>query len=92
MPANAVVNLHYGPYESCGIVEHRQRRLEGLEKMLNKDGHAVQFQQINDWNIVELWVNGEMIFKCDIRELDFGGDGELDRLCRAAVRAVREAF
>ena len=30
MPANAHVEIHYGPYEACGIVEHRIARLEGM--------------------------------------------------------------
>ena len=31
MPANANVFIHYGPYESCGVVEHMENRLEGLQ-------------------------------------------------------------
>ena len=39
MPRAASVFIHYGPYESCGIVEHREERLEGLQSksdFLNK--------------------------------------------------------
>ena len=31
MPNNAKVFIHYGPYESCGTVEHRTERLQGLQ-------------------------------------------------------------
>ena len=31
MPPQANVEIHYGPYESCGIVEHSTSRLEGLQ-------------------------------------------------------------
>lgn len=31
MPVNALVTLRYGPYESCGIVDHRTFRLDGLQ-------------------------------------------------------------
>ncbi len=31
MPTNSVVTVKYGPYESCGIVEHRTFRLDGLQ-------------------------------------------------------------
>ena len=30
MPANTQVYLHYGPYEACGVVDHRPSRLQGL--------------------------------------------------------------
>ena len=40
--------------------------------VLGNDGHTVDLVQIKDRNAVELWVNGELIFKCDIRDLDYG--------------------
>ena len=40
--------------------------------MLSKDGHTVELQKIEDWNVVELIVNGELVYKCDINELDYG--------------------
>ena len=35
MPRAASVFIHYGPYESCGIVEHRGERLKGLQSKSN---------------------------------------------------------
>ncbi|XP_076446437.1 UPF0728 protein-like [Babylonia areolata] len=92
MPANARVEIHYGPYEACGIVDHRTARLEGMQKILQCDGHRTELQCIKDWNVVELWVNGELVFNCDIRQLEYGGDGQLDELCAQALKAVRKAF
>ncbi|XP_070544236.1 UPF0728 protein C10orf53 homolog [Ptychodera flava] len=92
MPQNAIVTINYGPYESCGLVDHRTSRLEGLEALLTGDGHKVVFKQIEDWNTVELIVNGELIFKCDQRDLDYGGDGQLDEQCHQALEAVRKAY
>ncbi|XP_064649617.1 UPF0728 protein-like [Lineus longissimus] len=92
MPANAIVYVHYGPYESCGVVDHRESRLEGLMTVLKADGHNPELVKMNDWNVVELWVNGERIFSCDIRELDYGGDGKLDDICSKALEAVVEAY
>lgn len=40
--------------------------------VLFKDGHTVEFEEIDDWNVAEIWVNGQCVFKCDIRELDYG--------------------
>ena len=34
MPANSIVSLHYGPYDSCGVVEYKTERLEGLQSEL----------------------------------------------------------
>lgn len=92
MPSSARVLLHYGPYEACGVTDHRESRLQGLQNVLQEDGHSVELLQINDRNVVELWVNGQLIFKCDVRDLDYGGDGDLDNLCAGALQKVREAF
>ena len=31
MPESAKVIVHYGPYKSCEIVDHREDRLTGLQ-------------------------------------------------------------
>ncbi|XP_053392918.1 UPF0728 protein-like [Mercenaria mercenaria] len=92
MPNNAKVFIHYGPYEAAGIVDHRESRLKGLQAILKKDGHTVELVKAEDWNSVELNVNGEQVFKCDINDLDYGSDGELDSLCIKARDAVKKAY
>ncbi|XP_032775113.1 UPF0728 protein C10orf53 homolog [Rattus rattus] len=93
MPENAVVTLRYGPYSAVGLsVEHRTYRLQGLLAVLAKDGHKIILQEIEDWNLVELVVNEETVFQCDIQDLEFGGDGQLDPLCEEARIAVLDAF
>lgn len=92
MPANAIVFIHYGPYEANGLVERRKYRLEGLQSVLKEAGHSVSLVETNDRNIIELWVHGEMVFKCLLQELDFGGDGILDNLCSQALERVNSAF
>lgn len=92
MPQNAKVIIYYGPYEACGIVEHRTSRLDGLHTVLYSDGHTVEFVETEDWNQIKLEVNGETVYKCDIRDLDYGSDGGLDKLCQEALEQVRNAF
>ncbi|XP_014672636.1 PREDICTED: UPF0728 protein-like [Priapulus caudatus] len=92
MPACANVSLQFGPYESCAEVKHRTERLEGLKVVLTSHGHTVQMEQIETWNAVCLVVNGEVVFQCDINDLDFGGDGTLDGLCGQALQAVVNSF
>ncbi|CAH1246537.1 C10orf53 [Branchiostoma lanceolatum] len=92
MPANAKVTIRYGKYEACGTVEYREDRLDGLQAVLKADGHQVELKQIEDWNVVELIVNGETVYTCKIKELDFGGDGQLDPLCAEALQAVQTAY
>ncbi|KAL5018645.1 hypothetical protein ScPMuIL_004367 [Solemya velum] len=92
MPSRTKVFIKYGPYEACGVVEHRISRLKGLQNVLTKDGHTVELVEIEDWNRVELIVNGEQVFTCDIRDLDYGCDGGLDTLCKKASDAVRRAY
>uniref|UniRef100_A0A8B9MXS3 Choline O-acetyltransferase n=1 Tax=Accipiter nisus TaxID=211598 RepID=A0A8B9MXS3_9AVES len=50
--------------------------------------HQFILEEIPDWNTVQLVVNGEMVFCCNINDLDFGGDGKLDPLCEEARKAV----
>ncbi|MEE6488658.1 hypothetical protein FKM82_015303 [Ascaphus truei] len=93
MPGQARVTVRYGPYSCCsGPVKHRTFRLQGLQAVLVSDGHQVVLEEILDWNTVELIVNGENIFQCNIKELDFGGDGQLDPLCEEARKAVLNAY
>ncbi|XP_078497243.1 UPF0728 protein C10orf53 homolog isoform X1 [Lissotriton helveticus] len=93
MPENAKVIIRYGPYKgSDGLVKHRTFRLEGLQAVLLADGHQLVFEEMQDWNLVELIVNGENIFHCNITDLDFGGDGQLDPLCEEARQAVLNAY
>ena len=92
MPANAKVVLEYGPYEACGIVEYRTSRLEGLENQLSLKGHTVVKRQIKDWNSVRLIVNGEVVYTCNINDMDYGGDGALDPICLNALQAVDNAY
>ncbi|CAI5774425.1 UPF0728 protein C10orf53 homolog [Podarcis muralis] len=92
MPKNALVTLRYGAYRSCSVVEHRTFRLQGLQAVLKADGHQVILEEIPDWNEVQLIVNGETVFQCNINDLDFGGDGLLDPLCQEARHAVLNAY
>nr|XP_002121244.1 UPF0728 protein-like [Ciona intestinalis] len=92
MPKNSKVILEYGPYEACGVVKHRTSRLEGLETVLTSEGHSVALSEIEDWNLVRLKVNGEIVFTCNICELDYGGDGKLDELCSQASKQVLSAY
>ncbi|XP_003994211.1 UPF0728 protein C10orf53 homolog [Acinonyx jubatus] len=93
MPKNALVILRYGPYSAVGLsVEYRTFRLEGLQAVLARDGHNVILEKIEDWNVVELMVNEEVVFHCNIKDLEFGGDGKLDPLCEEARIAVLNAY
>ncbi|XP_040178387.1 UPF0728 protein C10orf53 homolog [Rana temporaria] len=93
MPEKALITVRYGPYSNCsGVLRHSLSRLEGLRAVLASDGHSVVLEEIPDRNAVELVVNGETVFQCNIKDLDFGGDGLLDPLCEDARQAVMKAY
>ncbi|XP_030835342.1 UPF0728 protein [Strongylocentrotus purpuratus] len=92
MPENTVVTVRYGPYHACGVTAHRAQRLSGLRALLEENGHTVELEEIKDWNVIELIVNGEQVYNCDILELDYGGDGKLDDHCHKALEAVQKAY
>lgn len=77
---------------SCGIVEHRTARLEGLQALLRSEGHTVEFVKTPDRDDVELVVHGEIIYRCKIQALQYGGDGKLDPVCKEALAAVNKAY
>ncbi|GAB5578572.1 UPF0728 protein C10orf53 homolog [Prionailurus iriomotensis] len=60
--------------------------------VLARDGHNIILEKIEDWNVVELMVNEEVVFHCNINDLEFGGDGKLDPLCEEARIAILNAY
>uniref|UniRef100_A0A3B1K5I3 Chromosome 10 open reading frame 53 n=1 Tax=Astyanax mexicanus TaxID=7994 RepID=A0A3B1K5I3_ASTMX len=92
MPQNSLVIIRYGPYESCGVVEYRTFRLDGLRAALKACGYSPVLEKTPEWNQVELVVNGEIVYKCSIKDLEFGGDGKLDPRCQEATQAVKSAY
>ncbi|KAK5854062.1 hypothetical protein PBY51_015164 [Eleginops maclovinus] len=91
MPKIARVTLCHGPYESNGVVAHRRFRLQGILAALTARGHQCVLEDTREWNTVELVVNGEVVFSCNTKQLEFGGDGKLDPVCQEAVTAVENA-
>jgi len=85
---NYNIIIRYGPYLSCATIEHREDYLQGLQSVLTSAGHSVKLEKMEDRDIVELLVYGEVIYKCNIQSLVFGGDGKLDIKCDEALDAI----
>lgn len=49
-------------------------------------------KKAKNWNNVEVVVNEISVFKCQLNELEFGGDGQLDPLVIKAEKSVKEAY
>ncbi|KAJ0004762.1 hypothetical protein NQD34_010976 [Periophthalmus magnuspinnatus] len=92
MSAQTLVTVLHGPYEACGLVQHRTYRLQGIQAALVARGYRCALTETREWNRVELMVHGRIVFSCDIRSLEYGGDGRLDPLCKDAVLAVDSAL
>ena len=60
-------HYHYHHYLCC-------LQYMTLSEVLQCDGHTTKLECIDDRNEVEVWVNGELVFRCDIRELEYGID------------------
>ncbi len=39
---------------------------------LSARGHLCVLEETREWNMVELVVNGEIVFSCNIKQLQFG--------------------
>lgn len=53
-------------------MQYRSLLLHPFPAVLQADGHQLILEEIPDWNTVELIVNGETVFRCNINDLDFG--------------------
>lgn len=87
--SNVVAVVKFAAYDSHGEVLHREKRLQGLKEQLHRAGFEVKLEQEPDIrNLVEVYVYGLVAFTCDITQLDYLGDGELDPLCHEIVDAA----
>ncbi|XP_063262577.1 UPF0728 protein C10orf53 homolog [Prinia subflava] len=58
---------------------------------LKADGHHSILEVVTAWNAVDLVADREIVFHCNIYDLDFGNDGKLDPPCEEARKAVLNA-
>jgi hypothetical protein len=99
------LNRKYGPYQSFSGVGHKTERIKGLESKflfyfprcslfllayLTNLGYSVSTNPIPVRNTCEVHVYDLKVFECDIRNLQFGGDGELDDLCHEVLRKITD--
>ncbi|CAH8620285.1 unnamed protein product [Schistosoma mattheei] len=64
-----------------------------LDKQLSKEGHTTYLHDLSDfYEITEIKVNEEVVHHCKITDFQFGGDGELDPLCKLIVDKVNTAY
>ncbi|CAF0808031.1 unnamed protein product [Adineta ricciae] len=86
--AQTRVLIKYGPYQSFNGVQHKPDRIKGLELYLTNLGYAVTTQMIPIRNVCEVHAYDMKVYECDIRDLQFSGDGDLDSLCHEAHRQI----
>ena len=86
------VTIFYGPYLSCGIVDYRLDRLQGLISLLQEQNHNISLEKTLERNVVQIVVHDELVYTCKIQELVFGGDGKLDAKCYEAVDCVSRCY
>ena len=61
-----------------------------LADFLTNHGYAVSTERIPVRNVCEVHAYDLKVFECDIRDLQFSGDGDLDNLCHEARRKIVE--
>jgi len=56
-------------------------------------GHKLtEIKKVENYNSVSIIVNEQVVFKCKVDELEFGGDGELDPIVLKAVEEIEKAY
>ncbi|VUZ49004.1 unnamed protein product [Hymenolepis diminuta] len=87
------IRLKYGAYEACGISLYRIQRLEGLINLLKLDGYNVLVEEIPlVRDVLEIWMMDEKMYTCNIKDLNFGGDGYLDIKAKEIHQKIRDSF
>lgn len=51
-------------------VKHSQANL--FAAALTAHGHQCVLEETSEWNMVELVVSGQVVFTCDVKQLEFG--------------------
>nr|CAD7463036.1 unnamed protein product [Timema tahoe] len=67
-------------------------RTTGIDAQLEKSGYSVELVPSVHLSHVEIEAKGRTVFQCNIRFLEFNGDGEDDPLCRRAVQEVDDLY
>ena len=52
----------------------------------------MELKKVDNHNWVRIIVNEQEIFKCQIEDLEFGGDGELDSLVIQIEKEIDNAY
>lgn len=64
-----------------------------FKEYLEKRGHKViEMKRVKYWNNVNIIVNEQKVFNCDINDLEFAGDGEIDPLVIQAEKEILNAY
>nr|XP_054493392.1 UPF0728 protein C10orf53 homolog [Agelaius phoeniceus] len=75
---------------SSAVISSNQHKA-GAAAGLEAEGHHLILEVVTNWNAVDLVVDRDIVFHCNIYDLGFGGDGKLDPLCEEARKAVLNA-
>ena len=63
------------------------------QEYLERKGHKViELKKVKNWNNVNIIVNEQKVFKCDINDLEFASDGEIDPLVIQAEKEITNAY
>lgn len=63
------------------------------QEYLERKGHKViELKKVKNWNNINIIVNEQEVFKCDINDLEFAGDGEIDPLVIQAEKEITNAY
>ncbi|XP_017767966.1 PREDICTED: uncharacterized protein LOC108556391 [Nicrophorus vespilloides] len=82
--------LHYGPYESHGVIRHKIQRLKGLVEELTKEKYFVEMVASPHLNRLTVEMRGRTIFTCDIRNLLFNLSLEMDVVGRRIIDVIKQ--
>lgn len=63
---------HVGHVHAVSLPWSNTVRPHSFAAALRARGHRCVLEETSDWNLVELVVSGELVFRCHIKQLHFG--------------------
>ncbi|XP_073951942.1 uncharacterized protein isoform X2 [Choristoneura fumiferana] len=85
------VKIFYGPYTSFHTTSHKPQKLLGTRDKLRKLGYRVDLIPVHHINYCLFVMIGHEIFRCDIQNLQFNTESDLDPVSQRAVEACLQA-
>ncbi|CAH1369643.1 hypothetical protein MTP99_011058 [Tenebrio molitor] len=84
------LKICFGPYEAHGAIRHKTQKLHGILTRLAELGYDVELVPTRRLNTLTVHMRDKLIYRCDLRYLQFNIDLDDDPVAQTLVKSVEE--